>query len=334
MLLASSDLRPRYAEDVLTALASPAGSLLRFRYSRQHVAQSILADVDSIRDRPGLVVFVNPGDEHPAALPIRLVHIVDVDCVADFLVLSLRLGPYPRMLPRESLDELMEHGRAFVAGVKRANESRFTPLTTTFPALDMSPSDDASSAWITVARSLALHPTFASTLFVRVENPKYLGGSKVPFDRYGRVVLTGGKALRLEFAHLAENLPMNGNRPSVEIVSDGEIAKTTSDNVVRVGSPYDRDEFVLHLAEVVVRSQTRVKIAAADSSGLQTRVTIPFKVSPAKGRRVAQVTLSGLGGALVALPAILGKGTAVEIRAVLGGVGALVLAYATSLVKK
>jgi hypothetical protein len=307
---------------------------MRFRYSLQHVSQAVLDDVDAMMDRSGLVVFVHPGDDLAAALPIRLVHIVDIEQVADFLVLSLRLGAYPRTLSRDSIEELHEHGRGFVSGLKRANGGQYTPLTTFFPALDMAPSDDDSAAWITVARSLALHPTFASSLLVRVESPKYLGGAKLPFDRFGRVALTGGKALRVEFAHLAGHLPPDGERPSVEIVSDGEVAKTTSDNVVRVGSPYDRDDFSLYLAPVVVSSQTRVKVSANDDSGLQTRVTIPFKVSPSKGQRAVQIALSGAGGALVALPAILGKDTEVELRAVLGGVGAIVLAYATSLIKR
>ena len=41
VLLLSSDLRRRYAEDILTALAMPAGSMIQFRYEAAYVAPAL-----------------------------------------------------------------------------------------------------------------------------------------------------------------------------------------------------------------------------------------------------------------------------------------------------
>ncbi len=95
MLFLACDLRRKYAEDILTALALPPGALLQFRYDSKYVAPSarrILAEesLAGIEAVIGFVSGVYAGDSF--LLPVRYAAVNSVEVSAGFYLVRFKVG--------------------------------------------------------------------------------------------------------------------------------------------------------------------------------------------------------------------------------------------------
>src|SRR6266508_1629520 len=138
LLLLSSNLRRRYAQDILTALALPAGAMIQFRYGDDYVALPVDRDVEkrTIKGTEALLAFVADVDSaSPFVVPVRYASVVSAERVANIFIFRLRLGEYVDLeqFPRD-LDGIRGLGKTFIDGLKASNK-RYCPAVYSAPDL-------------------------------------------------------------------------------------------------------------------------------------------------------------------------------------------------------
>lgn len=74
LLLLSSNVRRRYAEDILTALALPPGATIQFRYEDEYIAKSVDRSVEkgSLDLTEAVLAFIADAESQtPFVVPVR-----------------------------------------------------------------------------------------------------------------------------------------------------------------------------------------------------------------------------------------------------------------------
>jgi hypothetical protein len=340
MLLLSSNLRRRYAEDVLTTLALPKDSVLQFRYDAEYVAptlQRAIANQSIVRTR-ALVGFVADVDtEVPFLVPVRLASVVQAGSVADMFVLRLRVGEYVNLedFPL-SAGQVREAGKRSIDKIVEMNGGRYYPAVSRFPDLRLRTGSDPQH-WLGIARRLAQHPTFEGCYFARVDSPILGSGKSLKFDALGRLSLPDRKSGKLSVSFYSERYSDSG-RTLLSCSTDGTFLRISSDDTYDVGLRYDTVEFWLQPATTAFEALGRVTIrlgGAGDTAAtgppdpLTTNVRFPVIVRRSKPRLLARVFASGAGAFLIALPAILGQHSSLRARVLASILGAALLSYAT-----
>ncbi|MFB4310611.1 hypothetical protein [Actinomadura sp. GTD37] len=341
VLLLSSNLRRRYAEDILTALSLPRGALLRFRYEAEYVApdlQTCIAD-GSVISRRTVIAFVADVDEPaPFLIPIRLASVVRTDKVADMIVLQLSVEDYANLedLPLTE-QELAASGKAWLDKLRERNGGRYYPAVTKFPDLRIHEGGDDDAKWLGIARRLSMHDTFAHSYFMRVSQPLLGNGAAMDFDDQGRLAISDRRSARLPVVFYSKRYSDDVPR-TLSCVTDGTFLRVSSDDAYDVASRYDSVEFWLQPETMSFDALTRVTLrlggpqdggAGAGSRALTTHAWFPVIVRRSRRRLSFRVAGSIAGAFLVALPAILGQDSPLWARMLAALTGAACIAYAT-----
>lgn len=341
VLLLSSNLRRRYAEDILTALSLPRGALLRFRYEAEYVApelQAWIAD-GSVLGRRALIAFVaDVEDPEPFLVPIRLASVVQTDKVADMIVLQLSVEDYANLedLPLAE-QELKSVGKAWLGKLRERNGGRYYPAVTKFPDLRIHEGADDDAKWLGIARRLSMHDTFANSYFMRVAPPLRGNGAELAFDKRGRLAVSDRQSAKLQVVFYSKKYTENVPR-TLSCATDGTFLRISSDDAYDVASRYDSVEFWLQPETMSFDALARVTVrlgapagdgAAAGSPTLTTQAWFPVIVRRSRSRLLIRVASSTAGAFLVALPAILGQGAPLRLRILSAVAGAAFIAYAT-----
>jgi hypothetical protein len=352
VLLLSSDVRRRYAEDILTALALPDGALIQFRYDAGYVAPALqrrIAD-HSILDEQCLIGFVSGvesgsiSEMNPSScffLPIRLADIVSADPVGDFFVLRLRVKSYPNLgdWPLENAAELFADGKKFIGRLIESNGG-YCPATIKFPDPRVNDDGDQAQLWLGVVRRLVSHPTFSGSYFLRVEPPLFKHSHGSIFDLEGRLSLTDRQSARLQTTFYSKGYSEE-KRIALSCSTDGRFLRVSSDDTYDVALRYDTVEFWLQpnaanfdaLARVTLTLGT-IESASVGDSSLTTHVQLPVLVRRSRSTLVLRVMTSAVGAFLVALPAILGPSFPVRLRVLSAVIGALLIAFAAIVIPR
>ncbi len=343
IILLSSNLRRRYAEDILTALALPTGAFIQFRYGADYVAPALqqrIAD-HSVLGEQSVLGFVSGIDSSDRFfLPARLASVVSAECVADIFILKLRVAGYPNVedWPLRKA-ELFANSTQFIDKLVEAN-GRYYPATTKFP--DPRVSDDGNNAqlWLGVARRLVAHETFAHSYFLRVDPPVLRRARKPGFDSAGRLQLTERQSARLLVSFYSDQYSSD-KRTTLSCSTDGRFLRVSSDDTYDVALRYDTVEFWLQpnapnfdaLARVTLTLETADPAAGNDSS-LATHIQLPVLVRRSRSTLVLRMATSAIGAFLVALPAILGPHFPVRLRVLSAVIGAVLIAVASMVIPR
>jgi hypothetical protein len=351
-LLLSSDVRRRYAEDILTALALPRGALVRFRYDAEYVASGLqqrIADHSIINEQCliGFVSGIESADISDANssrcffLPVRLAEIVSAEPVADFFVLQLRVHRYPNLgdWPLTKSTELFNEGRKFISRLIESN-GEYRPATTRFPDPRVNDDGDQDQLWLGVVRRLASHPTFANSYFLRVEPPRFKRAPEPVFDQAGRLSLTDRQSARLQTTIYSKGYS-DTNRIVLSCSTDGRFLRVSSNDKYDVALRYDSVEFWLQPSAANFDALAHVTLAlgvtdpdATDDISLTTHVQLPVFVRRSRSTLLLRVMSSSVGAFLVALPAILGPEFPVKWRVLSAVLGAVLIAFAAIVIPR
>jgi hypothetical protein len=341
VLLLSSNVRRRYAEDILTALALPEGAVIQFRYETDYVApalQRIVANGKVIGETALLGFIADADSPPPFFLPIRIATITHAENVADMFILKLRVGDYPD--PREgpmSLAEIQAESVKFYAKLVQSNSGRYYPATVNFPNPHLSPAGHPAQKWIGIVRRLALYPTFATSYFVRIDPPVSASRSKISFDELGTLHLNDGQSVKVPVSFYSTKYS-EGTRVVLSCTTDGTFLKVSSDDAYDVALRYDSVEFWLQprteLFDALARATIKLSCDSRDGPDgdplpLTTNAYFPVAVARSRSRMAVKVASSAVGAFLVALPAILGQNSSLRLRVLVAVLGALLLAYAS-----
>jgi hypothetical protein len=130
--------------------------------------------------------------------------------------------------------------------------------------------------------------------------------------------------------HFYSNTYDESARPVLACDTDGTFVRVSSDDRYEIALRYDSVEFWLHPGVQTFDTLSRATFSLRSQEGCDTFVPVivrfPMGVRRSKSRMSARVMMSGTGALLVALPAILGGATAVELKVAAAVVGAALLA--------
>jgi hypothetical protein len=341
VLLLSSNARRRYAEDILTALALPEGAVIQFRYEADYVAptlQQIVANGKVLGETAVLGFIADADTPTPFVLPIRIATIIQAENVADMFVLKLRVGGYPD--PGDSPmspPEIHAESAKFYAKIVQSNSGHYYPATNKFPNLHVSPAGDPAQKWIGIVRRLALHTTFATSYFMRIDAPVSASRRNVSFDEVGVLHLADGQSVRVPVSFYSTQYS-EGTRVMLSCRTDGTFLKVSSDDTYDVALRYDSVEFWLQprteLFDALARATIRLTCDPPDGGvgaplPLATNTYFPVVVMRSRSQLALKIAGTAIGAFLVALPAILGQNSSLRLRVLVAVFGALLLAYST-----
>jgi hypothetical protein len=341
VLLLSSNARRRYAEDILTALALPEGAVIQFRYEADYVAptlQQIVANGKVIGATAVLGFIADAATQTPFVLPIRIATIIQAENVADMFIMKLRVGGYPD--PGDtpmSLSEIHAESKKFYAKIGQSNSGHYYPATNKFPSLHLNPTGDPAQKWIGIVRRLALHSTFATSYFMRIDSPVSTSRRSVSFDQAGVLHLADGQSVKVPVSFYSTQYS-EGSRVVLSCTTDGTFLKVSSDDTYDVALRYDSVEFWLQprteLFDALARATIRLTCEPPNSIGaaplpLTTNTYFPVVVMRSRSQLALKIAGTAVGAFLVALPAILGQASSLRLRVLVAVLGALLLAYST-----
>lgn len=337
LLLLSSDHKRRYAEDVQTALAAPAGAVVQFRYRDRWVTPALrrMVSEGQVEGLRTLLCFgANTMAVDPFVLPIRYATVAKAEQVADMFIFQLRVGGYPNLDDYPlTLPAIVEKSRITIDQLKAAENGLFHSATSNFPQMPEEVTDDVAERWLATAQRLALHPTFQHSYFLRVATVETRRGKEVRFDKDGRLKAVDGQSLRIVTSIYARRYVPDAGF-TLTCTPGGSNLRVASDEVYDVALRYDVVEFWLFPAVQNYDTLSRVRISLASAkTGVPTipaRVRLPLVVNRSRSRDFRRWGAVSAGALLVALPAILGEGSplAVRITAALVGAGLLALSGA------
>ena len=341
VLLLSSNARRRYAEDILTALALPEGAVIQFRYEADYVAptlQQIVANGKVIGATAVLGFIADANTQMPFVLPIRIATIIQAENVADMFIMKLRVGGYPD--PGDSpmnLSEIQSESKKFYTKIVQSNSGHYYPATNKFPSLHLNPTGEPAQKWIGIVRRLALHTTFATSYFMRIDSPVSTSRRAASFDEGGVLYLADGQSVKVPVSFYSTRYS-EGSRVLLSCTTDGTFLKVSSDDTYDVALRYDSVEFWLQprteLFDALARATIRLTCDPQNEIGdaplpLTTNTYFPVVVMRSRSQLALKIAATAVGAFLVALPAILGQDSSLRLRVLVAVLGALLLAYST-----
>jgi hypothetical protein len=335
LLLLASNARRKYSEDILSVLAMPEGSIVRFRYDQKYVSADVQRAAKDVVDTDGLVGFVaDTGSDHPFLLPIRYVSVVSVECPGRVFVFNLRIGGYPALDDgKVAPDELTKKSYEQLKQLWPNRAEEFKPVQSSPPSLGARPSSEAARNWEVIAERLAWHDTFKSSYFLRVDPLTTLkNDDELTFDDEGRLKLVDGQSLRVRTVFYSDDYAPTAKQ-SLSCSTDDKFVRVSSDAVYDVALRYDLVEFWLHPSTLNYGTVSTVKIKLENSDEASTSVAayvgLPVIVRRSRPKLAIRAAVTSLGALLVALPAILGTGSSLGLRLVSALFGASILAFTT-----
>jgi len=331
LLLLSSDKRRRYAEDVLTALALPAGSVIQFRYDASYVVPALQRSIkDVVGWRATLAFVAGEETDNPFLVPVRLATVLTATCVADIFIFRLRVGGYADLTdyPRNE-PALVDRSRRILDDLRSANGDQFFPAVRNCPGLQLTAAPEPEDQWLAAARLLALHTTFASSYFVRIDAPRTQSDHELSFNQEGRLLVVDQESVRFN-VHFYSKRYEASLRPVLACDTDGTFVRVSSDDRYEIAHRYDSVEFWLHPGVQTFDTLSRATFSLRSEVGVDAFVPVnvrfPITVRRSRSRMSVRVATSGAGALLVALPAILGTTAPVELKVAAAVIGAALLA--------
>lgn len=334
LLLLSSDIRRRYAEDILTALALPPGATIQFRYGAEYVVSALQRSVanGSIVSAQAILAFVGDAEsEQPFVLPVRFATVMQAVCLADIFTFKLRIGSYVDLDQYGlTVEDVSAVSKIFLSKVGSAN-GKFYPALSTFPDMHLEEAVDAPQHWLGAARRLSMHETFKYSYFMRIDTPVTQDGRALEFNKDGRLQVVDQQSVRIPTSFYAERYEPLA-KPMLSCSTDGTFLRVSSDEQYEISHRYDSIEFWLHPAALSFDALSRVTISLSSQTSrdqlLPAHARLPVVVRRSKSRLLARVVTTAFGALLVALPAILGSGSPLQVRILSAVLGAALLAIA------
>jgi hypothetical protein len=359
IMLLSSNRRRQYSQDILTALASPPGTVIRFRYRENYVAPSLRQIISdrSVIGRSAIIGFIatmgtdktpdSPDILNPVMVPVRLVTITSAENVADIYIFQLCVLGYPDLneLPM-SLADLSQESKKFHDKLVESNGAYY-PAVVKCPNLRLSAGSDPAQSWIGIVQRLTQHPTFGASYFVRVGSPVSAGRRKVAFGADGQLRLGDGQSVKLPVAFYSDTY-FDSDQVSLSCTTDDRYLRLSSASKYDVASRYDSVEFWLQPRTETydTKAAVTIRLAYGDTNGvavppdagkpvpLTTNIDFPVLVVRSRSRLALKIAASAVGAAFVALPGILGQPSPLAVRIAAAIVGALILAYSTNMMSR
>jgi hypothetical protein len=327
LILLSSGARRRYRDDIVRALAHPAGTELRFRYGKAYVADAVLTDHQrgTLAGQEALICHLadQPGGKPALLVPCRFVKVSRAELVGSSLILTLTAGEYAQQLDDGALRALMsDEERALLPNQSSdaaAPVGKFAfpiaaPLTAKHAPDAASGSAFEATAEVLRAVGFGAHEPMAFYMVRKlIATGTRLGDDDVAIAASeGRYALFSGKRYALDvysYAPDGDTKPSDASTLTVE--ADDSDVKFSSETAAKLDSRYDMNRFRFSTEHRLLALPTGLRVALGvprtidGKSVVEKRcdITLELRFAGAAWLTVARVGLIAIG---TAGPAIIG----------------------------
>jgi len=327
LILLSSGARRRYRDDIVRALAHPAGTELRFRYGKAYVADAVLADRQqgSLAGQEALICHLADQPEGKPALlvPCRFVKISRAELVGSSLILTLTAGDYVQQVDDAGLRALMtDDERALLPN--QSSDAAAPPGKFAFPVAapltaKHAPDAASGSAFEATAEALRAAGFGADEPMAFYMVRKLVKAGSKPSDgdvaiaaRDGRYALSSGKRYALDVYSYA---PDGDTRPSdastLTVEADDSDVKFSSETAGKLDSRYDMNRFRFSTEHRLLALPTGLRLALGVPKTIDGKavveercdITLELRFAGAKWLTAVRIGLIAAG---TAGPAIIG----------------------------
>ena len=306
-LCLSSGSSPRYREDVLRAIAQPAGTDLQFRYRRRWLStgmQDALKTIPTTRPT-ALIAYIDQRNNPaiPEIVPCRFAQLVDAQEHGSTVSLTLRLGgtAYARDL-KDANGEL----RKMAPDLPVLNVEKGRLVGSWATALSGNPTsirnESELESWELVVDQLLAHEDFASEEVFYFVHGIRNGSGHLAEKKDGRIVLDqpGDYALEVYHYYPKSELP----RVSFfKVASSSPALRFWGGTVSAIDSPYDLKVFRFSADALLDSQRAVISLRKADSTAADSASGIDVPVT-VKGQQFRFVGFGLLIGLSLASPQI------------------------------
>ena len=333
LVLLSSSIRRRYRDDIVRALAHPAGTEFRFRYGEKHLEPDLAARYDRARptNLSGIVCYLADRDgADPLLTPCRFVIVTRIQKVGTSYVFTLRVGEFVRDLDDAKLRGLMTPDE--LTRLPRAgSDAKSPPGRFVFQISDTlgpfrAAASEAMTAFENTTKALRQHAKFEDgqpIAFFSVQGLSSASGGPGLEPQGGRYELESGRRYLLDvYSYSPEGDVDPSEAMTLSASADDSDLKFSSETVARLDSRYDLIRFTFSTEQRLFELPAGLRLALGipkkpDDKDLEQRCDIMLDLRFQGSSRLA--------GARVAMIAI-GTATPAVIGAYAAGKGSLGLA--------
>lgn len=338
--LFTSTIRPLYISDALDILASPTGSITRFRYEQTYVEETVRdrwSTKDSLVDSKALVHFAiqHPAEYHlPSYIPVREAKVVGNFVEGKTYVVNFEVGPIRlAATTRQVVDHAAKSSDiggpvvAYSDALRKAlkikdpprpfalidapQEELLEPAREGNDDLEVSQAADFERAVKVFAQALYFSPR----IFYRVARFNTHDHKSTLQLQEGRLVLTAGQRYEVAISHYQAQPPPDGSQLTVS-VPDG--VTLIGDANLPLASRYDVIPLEIYAEFRDDRTEGLFEIGVV-APALGPSVRVPIVIKPSKAASVVAPSAAIAAGVGTAVASVLASQQAVKIGLVAGG---------------
>ena len=312
LYLFSSNSSALYEQDILNALAAPAGSLQTFRYDELVLEAETKKRWSDLPGTPVLVLFSIQQEARyfePAFIPVRRGIVAATDQVGSRFFIDFRVDTYLSLLepPSDDSEKYGERVTQFTKEIEtRVREVPYSASASLGEPLAAS-EEDENLLFERTAEYLARTDSFREARFVRFLRIAEVGakpeeGLRVQGPETG-FELRAGHTYTLDLLHSQrEEL---SSRESFTVSTDGAVLQIVGRAGFDIASRYDRVTIQLHATQGQTIEQRSTIVVVEPVSPIHgPRIEIPITVKPNRSRLGAISAAQTAALILVALPAV------------------------------
>lgn len=305
----SSGAQPRYRDDIIRAMAMPAGCELTFRYRLKYVAHGIREHLKTKGIGPSdqvLICYLDQSDRTKAVdyIPIRFATLIEAPVIGDFVVLRMRVQQFAFT---EDVNVFSQEVQVCSAAVPKWPANSDSPYATgdfwvevnDYPK-SVLPSMSVSDWQITVGKLLNRKDFATTGPFYQVIGLQDLK-SKASLEMVGgQFTLQPGREYELMIDHFLPREDAGGFQLETALSGGGLTFITGS--TIQIDSPYDR-HWVRFRTQEPLKDERAVITVNKKAKGEDPAVQFDLPISVAG--RLRRTILAGLFvGVLLAIPQI------------------------------
>lgn len=305
----SSGAQRRYRDDIIRAMAMPAGCELTFRYRLKYLAHAVQEHLKNGRITPGDQVLISYLDQSDRAqpvffIPVRFATIIEVPIIGDFAVLRMRVERLANAADLEAFNREVQAHAAEVPKWPADPTSKYAIGAYWVEVHDYPNSVVESTAigdWQKTVGQLLARKDFEETgPFYQVVRLQEIGSEQSLEMKEGQFTLHPNTEYELIMDHfLTREAP---GTFQLEVLFTGGALTFITGSKIQIDSPYNRHWFRFKSEEPLVDQRAVITITKK-ISGEDPSVQFDLPVSVTGRRRKA--ILIGLGvGFFLAVPQI------------------------------
>lgn len=330
--LFSSDSTVKYANDILSVIALPVDSTYQFRYETTYIQQKVRGRFyGDCSGTKALIAFRSKRDcdkSERFIVPVRWAEIISVKYVADFYIITFRVGSYPCFSTDydqaySNFADIQACASDYFETSQEHNDSAV--IEGVIPFADSNTIEDNNKNWRKIVRALSLFPDFNNNYFLKC-SCLHTQPDKVCKIINDRVLVKEKKYYFMEIEYYQMNYTANKNC-KIKTITDTNIIQHASGFEIELESRYDLVRLGFQTGNIPQNTVSEIQIRTYDNeeSKYQTKVIIPIKVVKNKVIKFFISLAISIGAFFIGIPGIVNDAMSLEAKIAFSLSGAIIM---------